>query len=95
VEANNEFDDDPDDGGAVDDYEQLRRRAMSGDTDGWRLGLGVLQHRGVAAWLRLRTAAAPTGSARPARPAPPASGSADTELVELLASMALAVAARG
>ncbi|PQP16565.1 hypothetical protein C5613_35840 [Rhodococcus opacus] len=95
MEVNNDFDDDPDIGGAVDGYEQLRRRALSGDTDGWRLGLGVLQQRGVAAWVRLRTAAAPAGSARPARPAPSASGGADTELVELLASMALAVAARG
>ena len=43
-----------DDQGAVDGYEQLRRRALSGDGDGWRLGLAVLQQRGVAAWLRVR-----------------------------------------
>lgn len=90
VEARSEINDDTGSGdGAADGYEQLRRRALSGDTDGWRLGLGVLQHRGVAAWLRARTATAPT------RPAPTAAISADAELVGLLASMALGVAARG
>ena len=38
----------------VDGYEQLRARALGGEADGWRLGLGVLQQRGVAAWLRVR-----------------------------------------
>jgi len=79
----------------VDGYEQLRRRALSGDTDGWRLGLGVLQYRGVAAWLGVRTAMAPV-RATPTRPLPPATGGGGTaELVGLLASMALAVAVRG
>ena len=96
VEAHNEITDDPNSGGdgAVDGYEQLRRRALCGDADGWRLGLGVLQHRGVAAWLGVRTATAP------ARPAPAHSASSvatgvDAELVGLLASMVLGVAARG
>jgi hypothetical protein len=95
VEARSEINDDTGSGdGAADGYEQLRRRALSGDTDGWRLGLGVLQHRGVAAWLRARTAPAPARSA-PTRPAPTAAISADAELVGLLASMALGVVARG
>jgi len=29
----------------------LRARALAGDAGGWRCGLGVLQHRGVVAWL--------------------------------------------
>jgi hypothetical protein len=62
-------------------------------TDGdW--GWGVLQQRGVAAWLRVRDATAPARSA-PTRAMPPVARSATAELVELLASMALGVAARG
>jgi hypothetical protein len=77
-------------------YEQLRARALAGDPGGWRCGLGVLQHRGVVAWLRAWQsipAAEPadrlvqvTASALPAR------GVAD-RLVEALASMAMAVVA--
>ena len=40
---------------------------LAATPDGWRLGLGVLQQRGVAAWLRLRQATVPTTS-----PPPPA-----------------------
>jgi hypothetical protein len=80
----------------VDGYEQLRARALGGDTDGWRLGLGVLQQRGVAAWLRVRQAAMPTVSPpTPARAGSRLAGGVDAELVGLLASMALAVAAQG
>ena len=78
----------------VDGYERLRARALGGDADGWRLGLGVLQQRGVAAWLRVRQAATATHPP-PARSAPPVGGGVDAELVGLLASMALAVAVRG
>jgi hypothetical protein len=39
--------------GDVERYEALRRRALGGEPSGWRLGLAVLQRRGVAAWLRL------------------------------------------
>jgi len=76
-------------------YEQLRRRALDGDADGWRAGLAVLQHRGVAAWLRAWRTVSPTivATVSPARPGPPPS--AASRLVEALASMALgAVAAR-
>ena len=79
----------------VDGYEQLRRRALRGDVDGWRLGLAVLQQRGVAAWLRVRQAPTATHPPTPARSARPAGGGVDAELVGLLASMALAVAAQG
>ena len=79
----------------VDGYEQLRVRALGGQPDGWRLGLGVLQQRGVAAWLRLRQATVPTTSPPPpARAALPIGAAVEAELVGLLASMALAVAAR-
>jgi len=80
----------------VDGYEQLRARALGGQADGWRLGLGVLQQRGVTAWLRLRQASVPKVSQpTPAKIAPPVAGGAEAELVRLLASMALAVATAG
>ena len=80
----------------VHDYEQLRARALGGDAFGWRLGLGVLQQRGVAAWLRVRPAAMATISAPPPSWAGPRlAGDVEAELVGLLASMALAVASRG
>lgn len=91
--------DDTSSGGSdvVDGYERLRARALGGEADGWRLGLGVLQQRGVAAWLRARQAAAlPTVSPSPAyRAASPMAGGVEAELVGLLASMALAVATQG
>jgi hypothetical protein len=80
----------------MDGYEQLRARALGGQADGWRLGLGVLQQRGVAAWLRLRQESVPTvAPPTPAWTAAPVAGGAEAELVGLLASMALAVATAG
>ena len=69
------------------EHEQLRGRALPGDTGGWRLGLAVLQHRGVSAWLRC-------WRDLPNRPAPadrhPVSPVADgDQLVAGLATMAL------
>jgi hypothetical protein len=63
---------------------------LDGDAGGWRLGLGVLVHHGVPAWLRAwddlpGPDAAPALSAEPARPAP---GSGEA-LVAALATMAL------
>jgi hypothetical protein len=97
VEAGNEIDDTGGDrSDVVDGYERLRARALGGDTEGWRLGLGVLQQRGVAAWLRVRTATVPKVSPpTPTRAGSPIAGGVDAELVGLLASMVLAVAARG
>ena len=83
---------------AVAGYEQLRQQALSGDVDGWRLGLGVLQQRGVAAWLQIRktaTAATVVAAPTPAAISPPTASGIDAELVGLLALMALGVAVRG
>lgn len=40
------------DHGDVARYAQLRRLVLDGNAGGWRLGLGVLLHHGVTAWLR-------------------------------------------
>jgi hypothetical protein len=97
VETRNDIDDTSGGGSdVVDGYEQLRARALTGDTDGWWVGMGMLQQRGVAAWLRVRQATASTvARPTPARAGPPTPGRVDGELVGLLASMALAVATRG
>jgi hypothetical protein len=97
VEADNDISDTGGDGSnVVDGYERLRARALGGQADGWRLGLGVLQQHGVAAWLRLRQATVPTVlPPTPACTAPPVARGVEAELVGLLASMALAVATAG
>ncbi len=97
MEVRNDIDDTAGEGSdVVDGYEQLRARALCGDTEGWRLGLGVLQQRGVAAWLRVRQATVrKTLPPTPARAVPPLAGGVEAELVGLLASMALAVATQG
>jgi hypothetical protein len=97
VEARNDIDDTSGGGSdVVHGYERLRARALCGDTDGWRLGLAVLQQRGLAAWLRVRRASVSTVCPpTPSRAGSPIAGDVDRELVGLLASMALAVAARG
>lgn len=68
-------------------YEQLRAKALAGDVDGWRLGAAVLNRRGLAAWIAcwdhiscVRVPAAATSEPQPC----------DSQLVDLLASMALA-----
>jgi hypothetical protein len=97
VETRNDIDDRSGGGSDVmDGYEQLRARALGGDVDGWRLGLVVLQQRGLAAWLRVRQASVSTVSPpTPSRAGSPIAGGVDGELVGLLASMALAVATQG
>jgi hypothetical protein len=97
VEERNDIDDGTGGGSeVVDGYEQLRARALAGQADGWRLGLAVLQQRGVAAWLRVRRAAVPKISPpAPARATSPITAGVDAQLVGLLASMVLAVAAPG
>jgi hypothetical protein len=73
----------------------LRAVALAGDAGGWRCGLGVVQHRGVVAWLRAWhgiPAAAARAPARDASGPQPAAGVTD-RLVEALASMALSVIA--
>lgn len=87
-------DDRQNDGRDVERYEQVRRQALGGDTSGWRLGLALLQHRGVAAWLRAWPSTAPGPGAPPSRPAllQPVGGD---ELVGVLATMALACVGGG
>ena len=68
-------------------YEQLRGDALGGE-GGWRLGLALLERRGVAAWAHAWPGVAP-------QPAPAAGPAAlavtgGEELVGALASMALA-----
>jgi len=67
-------------------YERLRAQALGGDASGWRLGLAVLERRGVVAWARAwsTTTRVPTPTTHPG----PVAGS--DELVGALASMALA-----
>lgn len=71
----------------------MRERALAGDAGGWRCGLGVLQHRGVVAWLHAWQNIPATAAVRtPAREATvvlPVPGVAD-RLVDALAAMALA-----
>lgn len=78
--------------GLVDCYEQLRRHALEGDGQGWRLGLALLHRRGVAGWMRawegLPVAAPAATSASTVAVTP-----GDAPLVGLLASMALACVA--
>jgi hypothetical protein len=80
----------------VERYEQRRAQTLEGGPGGFRLGLALLERRGVAAWSRAWGATAP---ARPAAvgPAPTARApvAADDELVGALASMALARMAAG
>lgn len=80
------------DDGLVDRYEQLRRHALDGDGQGWRLGLALLHRRGVAGWLRawddlpVPAPVAPCAAVVSIVPG-------DAPLVGLLASMALACVA--
>jgi hypothetical protein len=74
----------------VERYEQLRHRAIEGDASGWRLGLALLQRRGVTAWCR---AWEPTPAPSPAGP-PAAAPTGGDEIVGVLATMALACLGR-
>jgi len=85
-----------DSGADVQRYEQLRLHALDGEPFGFRLGLALLERRGVAAWAR---AWGETSAVRPA-PAPDsptvcAPVAVGDELVGALASMALARVAAG
>jgi hypothetical protein len=75
-------------GDLVEHYEELRRQALHGDPNGWRLGLAVLQRQGVVAWIRAWDGIAPARASAVAAGAPPECG----ELVAVLAGMALCVA---
>jgi len=73
--------------------EQLRRHALEGDASGWRLGLGIVCHRGVAAWARtIRTTLQPAPrAAQPRAPdlSPCARVAVGADVVAVLAEMAL------
>jgi hypothetical protein len=79
----------------VERYEQLRARALSGEPSGFRLGLALLERRGVAAWTRAWQGTASSREARPVAAAVVAPAAASGELVGALASMALARVAAG
>lgn len=88
-------DDDPagtPDTALVDAYEQLRRHALDGDGQGWRLGLAVVHRRGVAGWMRAFDGLPTSRRAGVAAPSVPVTAD-DQPLVALLASMALACVA--
>ena len=79
----------------VERYEQLRSQALDGGPSSFRLGLALLERRGVAAWAR---ASHGTAQARePQRRDAPVVElpTASSELVGALASMALAHVAEG
>jgi hypothetical protein len=67
---------------------------LAGEPGGFTLGLQLLEHRGLAAWAHALRATAPARVAAPARPAVEVSGEA-RQLVDALATIALAVAAAG
>lgn len=77
--------------GDVERYEALRSHALGGEASGWRLGLALLQRRGVAAWARAWTETSPRAPARPPAPLP----DGGDELVGMLATSALACARTG
>ncbi|MFN2506965.1 MAG: hypothetical protein ABR540_22595 [Acidimicrobiales bacterium] len=77
--------------GLAERYEQLRRRALEGAPDGFRLGLAVLQRQGMAAWINAWKELA--YAFPPQRPTNDAHGS--DAVVAVLASMALACAGAG
>jgi hypothetical protein len=72
----------------------LRDRALAGAPGSSRLGLALLQHRGVRAWTRAWHTATPTPiSSTPISSAPIAAGVCEQEIVGVLATIALACAA--
>jgi hypothetical protein len=84
----------------VERYEQLRARVVSGEPDCFRLGLAMLERRGVVAWSRAWQATAPAPApAVPAAGAPRAAvvplPSDARQLLDALATIALASAAAG
>jgi hypothetical protein len=80
--------------GDVERYERLRSRALDGEPSGFRLGLALLERRGVAAWARAWQGTTP--AREPQRPAASVElAAASGELVGALASLALARVAAG
>ena len=80
-------------GGDVDRYEQLRGQALAGAPGCSRLGLALLQHRGVTAWTRAWHSTAPEPAVSPPAAASVGGPVGEREIVRVLASMALACTA--
>jgi hypothetical protein len=79
----------------VERYEQLRARVLSGERDCFRLGLAMLERRGLFAWARVWQGTTP---AREVAGDPAALIRLPTDarqIVNTLATMALASAAAG
>ena len=84
-----------DKGRLVERYEELRRRVLGGEPDGFRLGLAVLQRQGLAGWLRAwGDLATPAGRPTPTPPVAAGTSVASDLVVAVLASMTLACADR-
>jgi hypothetical protein len=82
-----------DKGRLVERYEELRRRALGGEPDGFRLGLAVLQRQGLAGWLRAWGGiGTPADRPMPTAPVVSNTGVASDMVVAVLASMTLACA---
>ena len=80
----------------VERYEQLRSHALEGGASGFKLGLVLLERRGVAAWTQAWSSTAPATIAAAARaPITRTPVPVNGELVDALASMALARVAAG
>jgi hypothetical protein len=84
-------------GGGLDArYEQLRHAALHTRGEAFPLGLGVLACKGVIAWQRALASLAPAAHATPAGPPAPGDGPAPlpaglaTDLISVLAAVALA-----
>jgi len=70
-------------------YEELRRRAVAGESRG--SGLALIQHRGLAAWMKAWASQAGPPRPRPERPhSEPATAETTQEMVQVLVAMALA-----
>jgi hypothetical protein len=79
----------------ADGYERLRSVVLGGAPDAHRLGLAVLARQGMAAWMTVWHQTATPATIPAARRSPTAEpgdtiGSADREIVRVLAAMALA-----
>jgi hypothetical protein len=70
----------------------LRGQALAGAPGGSRLGLALLQHRGVIAWTRAWQSTTP-GPVTPTLATRAGTPLAEGEIVSVLASMAFACAA--
>jgi hypothetical protein len=84
-------------GGGLDArYEQLRHAALHTRGEAFPPGLGVLAAKGVIAWQRALASLAPAARATPAGPPAPGDGPAPlpaglaTDLISVLAAVALA-----